>query len=245
MEAIVRLALMVALPTDAMIAAVGAEDAGQYIMELRSNPEDLREFIQDNKRQWYQVNKRAKSSPSMKQAYAQPSSLTHTPPLPSLPCPTSWICYQEPTQQVGRCVDHLLALITRVVELNTRGAKDMVVTRDEAREFARMSRSKRVMSVAGREEGVFRAALNLVKERLLAALAQVKSSQASKQAAHIYRAAAALLTTPPLLLRSTHTQTGACLRRPHKRSVGINARPHVGRALPQERLPNRARCARP
>ena len=55
MEAIVRLALMVALPTDAMIAAVGAEDAGQYIMELRSNPEDLREFIQDNKRQWYQV----------------------------------------------------------------------------------------------------------------------------------------------------------------------------------------------
>ena len=89
MEAIVRLALMVALPTDAMIAAVGAEDAGQYIMELRSNPEDLREFIQDNKRQWYQVNKRAKSSPSMKQAYAHPSSLTHTPPLPSLPCPTS------------------------------------------------------------------------------------------------------------------------------------------------------------
>ena len=87
MEAIVRLALMVALPTDAMIAAVGAEDAGQYIMELRSNPEDLREFIQDNKRQWYQVNKRAKSSPSMKQAYAQPSSLTHTPPLPSLPFP--------------------------------------------------------------------------------------------------------------------------------------------------------------
>ena len=103
MEAIVRLALMVALPTDAMIAAVGAEDAGQYIMELRSNPEDLMEFIQDNKRQWYQVNKRAKSSPSMKQAYASkqharaskhtrsPFSLTHTPPLPSLPCPTSWI----------------------------------------------------------------------------------------------------------------------------------------------------------
>ena len=90
MEAIVRLALMVALPTDAMIAAVGAEDAGQYIMELRSNPEDLREFIQDNKRQWYQV-KESKEQPK------QPSKHTHSPlhsltPLArSLPCPTSWI----------------------------------------------------------------------------------------------------------------------------------------------------------
>ncbi len=126
-------------------------------------------------------------------------------PLPSLPFPALPLgyVYQEPTQQVGRCVDHLLALITRVVELNTRGAKDMVVTRDEAREFAHMSRSKRVMSVAGREEGVFRAALNLVKERLLAALAQVKSSEASRQ--HTHTAAAALLTTLPLLFPSTHT----------------------------------------
>ena len=142
-------------------------------------------------------------------------------------------------------MDHLLALITRVVELNTRGAKDMVVTRDEAREFAHMSRSKRVMSVAGREEGVFRAALNLVKERLLAALAQVKSSQASMAGSTHTTAAAALSPHSPSSSLPHTQKTGACLRRPHKRSVGTNERPHVGRALPQERLPNRARCARP
>ena len=106
-------------------------------------------------------------------------------------------------------MDHLLALITRVVELNTRGAKDMVVTRDEAREFAHMSRSKRVMSVAGREEGVFRAALNLVKERLLAALAQVKSSQAS-MAGSTHTTAAATLS-PHSLLLPFHTHTNRCL----------------------------------
>ena len=107
-------------------------------------------------------------------------------------------------------MDHLLALITRVVELNTRGAKDMVVTRDEAREFAHMSRSKRVMSVAGREEGVFRAALNLVKERLLAALAQVKSSQAWQAGStHIQSCSSTPHHTPPP--SPFHTHKNRCL----------------------------------
>jgi hypothetical protein len=53
LEAIVRLSLMVALPTDAEVAAVGAEDAGSYLLQLRSRKEELFEFIQTRKRPWH------------------------------------------------------------------------------------------------------------------------------------------------------------------------------------------------
>ena len=135
LEAVVRLSLMIALPTDAEIEAVGAQDAGDYLLALRASQHEMRTFIEARKRPWY----------------------------------------KEPTQQAGRCVDHLLSLVTRIVELNTRGAKDLVVSRDEANAFARRGAQAIIVhSVESqREEGEFQRALSLVAERLLHTLSQV------------------------------------------------------------------------
>ena len=64
----VRLSLLIALPTDMEVSAIGAADAGEYLLELRSSPDELAEFVERRKRSWW----------------------------------------QEPTQQAGRCVEHLI-----------------------------------------------------------------------------------------------------------------------------------------
>jgi hypothetical protein len=126
---------MIALPTDAEIEAVGAQDAGDYLMALRASHDEMQTFIQTRKRPWY----------------------------------------KEPTQQAGRCVDHLLSLVTRIVELNTRGVKDLMVSKDEATAFAKRGSQAAIIHFveSEREEGEFQRALDLVAERLLHTLSQV------------------------------------------------------------------------
>ena len=54
LEALVRLAMQVPLPTDDEIGAMGASDAGEFMMELRAKKEELRSFAQARKRTWNQ-----------------------------------------------------------------------------------------------------------------------------------------------------------------------------------------------
>ena len=54
LEAIVRLSLMTALPTDAELIETNAEDAGEYIMKLRNYKDEMRTFIRERKRSWDQ-----------------------------------------------------------------------------------------------------------------------------------------------------------------------------------------------
>ena len=135
LEAIVRLALMVALPTDAEIEAVGAQDAGEYLMALRASSDEMATFIRTRKRAWH----------------------------------------KEPTQQAGRCVEHLLLLITRLIELNSTGTKDFVVSKDEAKAFLkRGAQSTIIQSVeSDRGAGEFSSAMSLVAANLLHTLSQV------------------------------------------------------------------------
>ena len=140
LEAVVRLAVMIALPTDGEIEAVGAADAGEYLMTLRASEAEMHEFIQRRKRPWY----------------------------------------NEPAQNAGRCVAHLLSLVVRLIETNTRGTKDEAVSKDEARTFAALgagaSRSEGLvlqLSSGRHELGAFRTAMSQVEEQLLHTLSQV------------------------------------------------------------------------
>lgn len=126
------MSLLVALPTDAEITAVGAKDAGQYIMMLRGSEIEMAEFIKTRKRAWN----------------------------------------QEPSQQVGRCIDHLLNIFTTMVELNTKGETDSIVSRSEADQFARLAKRQHSLH-SNLEEGAFSAALKFASEQLLEALSKV------------------------------------------------------------------------
>ena len=96
LEAIVRLCTMKALPTDDQIDEAGAEDAGEFILELQKDPKAWDNFLSENEQTWD----------------------------------------VEPPQPIARCVDHLLTLLVRVVELNTAGAHvDGSASTSEVRKF--------------------------------------------------------------------------------------------------------------
>ena len=101
MEALVRLACIMALPSDDEIAESGAADAGEFLLVLASEqPVTLAHFVEERRAHWSEA----------------------------------------PKQAPWRCVDHLLAYIVRVVELNLSGGErdinDGVVSAEEAEAFA-------------------------------------------------------------------------------------------------------------
>eukprot|EP00966_Prymnesium_polylepis_P167519 3872807-Prymnesium_polylepis.1 len=51
MEAIVRLAMVIALPTDAELELVPGIDAGEFIMMLREGKDDYADFIEAHRRE--------------------------------------------------------------------------------------------------------------------------------------------------------------------------------------------------
>jgi len=105
--------------------------------------------------------------------------------------------FREPRQQVGRCVDHMLNLFARVLELNSRGPKDVTVQDDEMAQFIKvhdLEGSQGVkhsiqklasmqavdatdMDQAMSLSNVFRDAEDAVKEKLIAALRRVEVFQ--------------------------------------------------------------------
>ena len=53
LEAIVRMSTMKALPLDDELRAAGSEDAGMYMLELRSlSPGGYEEFLRDHAQHW-------------------------------------------------------------------------------------------------------------------------------------------------------------------------------------------------
>ena len=102
MEAMVRLSMVVALPTDNDLSALGVADAGEYLLSLAAeSPALYRSFLSERKGNWF----------------------------------------GPPRQHIWCCVDHLLTYCSRLIELNSRGDKDMTVSAQEVKQFARM-RSK-------------------------------------------------------------------------------------------------------
>ena len=111
MEAIVRLAMVIALQTDAELELVPGIDAGEFIMMLRGGKDDYAEFIEAHRRE---------------QGHGNQEQV-------------------EPRQHVSRCVDHFMSLVTRLVELNTRGKKDELVDEDEALAFLKKQKDGKAL----------------------------------------------------------------------------------------------------
>ena len=94
LEALVRLATMIALPTDEEIEEAGAVDAGDFLIAMqRSSPVAFKEF-----------------------------QTTHKPKHIWPDC-TDWVKSKN-QQPVFKCVEHLLKLIVRTVEYNTSALRD-------------------------------------------------------------------------------------------------------------------------
>jgi hypothetical protein len=54
LEAMVRVAQCKALPTDAEVEAAGCSDGGEFLLELRKDPQAHREFIASHNKEWWQ-----------------------------------------------------------------------------------------------------------------------------------------------------------------------------------------------
>ena len=104
MEAIIRLSMVVALPTDEDLSELGVTDAGEYLISLaKDSPSFYREYVKTRKGSWF----------------------------------------GPPKQPIWRCIDHLILYCERLIEANSRGDKDLTVSEQEVRQFAR-SRTKGV-----------------------------------------------------------------------------------------------------
>ena len=82
-EAICRVAVCKALPTDDEVEAAGFEDAGAFLLALRESPSDYKQWVDD----WNEAH----DSPIVKA-----------------------------TQPAIRCLEHLILLIVRTVEANSK-----------------------------------------------------------------------------------------------------------------------------
>jgi hypothetical protein len=117
----VRLAVTLALPTDEELEHAGSEDAGEFVLMLRGSPAEFKEFVEFNSRD------------------------EHIPAFGN----RGWD--QLPRQRVGRCIDHLIAVIARVMEMGASGSDDdLVVTYEEARSFLNMKQRQAATPAAMR-----------------------------------------------------------------------------------------------
>ena len=144
MEAMVRLAMLLPLPTTDDIEELGVKDAGIYMISLRrESPVTYKQFILDKRGNWY----------------------------------------GPPKEHIWCCVDHLLTYLTRLVELNSSGEKDLSLSHSEVQQFAKA----RKKGIELRLEDVVKAdpsvdgkkvthaqALRKLRERLLASLSKIK-----------------------------------------------------------------------
>ncbi len=61
LEALVRIARLIALPTDEELADAGAADAGEYLLAMRADPKLLARFIEQHKMGWQREPRQATS----------------------------------------------------------------------------------------------------------------------------------------------------------------------------------------
>lgn len=111
LEALVRMATMLALPTDEEIEEVGAKDAGDFLLAMQvDSPHTYNTFLE-----------------------------SHRPKHKDPDC-SDWD--QHAIQPIWRCIEHVVKLLVRTVEINTSAVKsdeasDGVVQATEAAKFLR------------------------------------------------------------------------------------------------------------
>ena len=143
LEGIVRLSLMSALPTDEEVSALGLNDAGEFMFELRGSPQEMRDFIATNKRRWYE----------------EPRQLVGR-------------CVEALMSTITRVIEANVSSMAGKLKM-AGVEMDGVISREEARLFQRRRLKKTAMQVSKRGLGSFQDLLRAMREQTLSALSRV------------------------------------------------------------------------
>jgi CRP-like cAMP-binding protein len=149
LEAVVRVACAIALPTDAELSASGAADAGAFLLALRDGEE--------------QASATADGGGSALERFVNARKV-------------GW--QREPPQAVTRCVRHFVSFVTRIIEDNApKAVADHRLSEDEVEGFERRRRSglalDQLAGAAALLDGIHAAAA-IVRHRLLSSLQKVE-----------------------------------------------------------------------
>ena len=138
-EALVRMATMVALPTDEEIEEAGAADAGDFLIAMQAHsPTEYAQFVSSRK-----PTHSDPDGSDFHQHSAQVRTAQHAAQQSGTHSLTASFPFLQP---VWRCVEHLVKIIVRTIEGNAStqgaaGASDGVVQEDEMDRFLKQ-RSK-------------------------------------------------------------------------------------------------------
>jgi hypothetical protein len=163
LEALVRMATMISLPTDEEIEEVGAADAGEFLLAMQiDSPNSYRSFLE-----------------------------SHRPKHKDPDC-SDW--EKHCLQPIWRCVEHLIKLLVRTIEINTSAIKDDeaadgVVQASEASKFIKqrsqgaaiMKRRGSVLADTDYETALENAALRKLMTAAAICIQMMMRSRAAKK----------------------------------------------------------------
>ena len=163
LEALVRMATMISLPTDEEIEEVGATDAGEFLLAMQiDSPNSYRSFLE-----------------------------SHRPKHKDPDC-SDW--EKHCLQPIWRCVEHLIKLLVRTIEINTSAIKDDeaadgVVQASEASKFIKqrsqgaaiMKRRGSVLADTDYETALENAALRKLMTAAAICIQMMMRSRAAKK----------------------------------------------------------------